>query len=904
MSGLDVPVPAVSESIAVQLREGRTVMVRHVTADDSAALTRLLEDIPAADLPPSPTGAASVAAVVTACCRSAAARERGAWAAWARLAGTARIVAVGWYAGRDGQCAECTLLVTPDWRNRGLASALLGMLSSTAAAQGFHTFHITAPDDDDRRFVVLSRSGLPTRVSRREGRCHAEVSLTPTDTSVSIAAAREQANVAASLRPLLAPGSVAVVGASRDSRTFGRRILDALVSGGFGGRILPVNPSALDIGGLRCYPSIADTPGPIDLAVVAVRAEAVPTVLAECGRAGVRATVVIASGFADAGDVGRREQDRLCEESRADGLRLVGPNSMGVLNASRRVRLNASLAPSLPPSGGVALASQSGGVALATLELAARRGLGFSTVVSLGNKADVSGNDLLLYGAADPDTAVILFYLESFGNPRRFTRLARRVSRDKPIVVVKSGRTRADTRANARHAAELLAQDDAVDAMFHQAGVIRADTIDEMLDLALLLDTQPLPGGNRIAVLTNTGGPGILAADACAARGLVLPALPEETTRALAAFLPPHASLHNPVDLTATANGQDYYRAVRLALASRTSDALLVIYTEVDRGRTVEVLAAIEKAVSAARDDGHDATPVLACVLAAGREPLPLHAWGETIPVYPFPEHAARALAGVRAYARWREEPAGVYVPLEPTRAHAVRTVCERATVARGETWLTFEELTAVFASLQWPFVGRVAHTTAEALAHAASCGYPVAAQLASPHSTHKMQAGAVRLNLGDDAALIAAFDALTALASATDGERRNGVLVQPMVEGGLEMFAGLRQDPLFGPLVAFGMGGTSVEVLHDVAFAVCPLTDADVTRLVRRIRGAVLLDGDSTGGALDVAALEQLLSSLSQLGATVPEILEIDLSPVLVLQRGRGVRLVDARMRVRPRAD
>ncbi|BCS32579.1 acyl-CoA synthetase [Luteitalea sp. TBR-22] len=885
----------------VQLRDGSTFVLGPMTPGDEAAVVEFLQQLPEGDLPVGAKGPRRVAALAAEVCGMGHGPGQGALMAVVRVRGVLRTLALGWYAAAVDRCAEAVLVVHPDWRHRGLGTALLSGLSRAALAQGLATCRVTAPDDDPRRLGVLTGSGLPVRIVHHAGRSHAEIDLTQTDTSLSIAAAREQESVAASLRQLLAPRSVAVIGASRDPRRMGRRILDALVRGGFGGTIVPVNPYATDIAGIPACHSIAAAPGPLDLAIIAVRSETVPAVLAECGHAGVRTVAVVTSGFAETDPVGRAVQDRMRDEALVDGMRLLGPNGMGIINASRHVRLNASLAPSLPAGGGVALAAQSGGVALAALELAARRGLGFSTIVSLGNEADVTSSDLLLYGAAAAETSVLLFYLESLGAPRHFSRIARRVSRSKPIVVMKSGRTQAGTRAASSHTAGLLSPDEAADAMFRQAGVTRVDTIDEMLDLALLLDTQPLPLGNRVAVLTNTGGPGTLAADACEARGLVLPVFGDEAAGALAAFLPAHASVRNPVDLTAAADEQGYYRAVRCALSSGDADALLIIYTEVDRRHTSGVLAAIEKAVCRARGDGHDAVPVLACILAASREPLPLHAWDEVIPVYPMPEQAARALAHAQAHARWRETPAGAYTAIEPARTHAVRTVCRCARDARGSTWLTFDELIAVFDALDWPFVGRVARTASDACAHAAMYGYPVAMKAAPPSVIHKAAAGAVRLDLRDDSAVSSAFTALRALLMENGDQAEADILVQPMITDAVEMFCGLRQDARFGPMLAVGSGGTAVEALRDACIAPCPITDLEARDLVRRTHGGARLAATPDGAPSDLAAFEELAARVSQLGASVPDILELDLNPVMVQRDRRGVVLVDARLRVGP---
>jgi acyl-CoA synthetase (NDP forming) len=423
--------------------------------------------------------------------------------------------------------------------------------------------------DNHAVLEVFRDSGFEIRSKSSAGCVDVQLSLAPSDESATAAERRDHQATVASLRPILAPRSVAIIGASRTPTHLSRRILDAIVSGGFGGPIYPINPFATEIGRLRCYRSVRDAPSGVDLAIIAVPADRGLAVVEECGAAGVKAVVVITAGFAELGPPGRTLQDHLVEKVRAFGMRLVGPNCMGVLNTDPGVRLNASFAQRLPPAGRVALASQSGGLGLAILALAAEREIGLSTFVSLGNKADVSGNDLLQYGEEDPKTSVILLYLESFGNPRRFARLARRIGRTKPIVVVKAGRTTAGTRAaGSRHTAGLAASEAAVQALFRQSGVIRADTIDEMFDIAACLDTQPLPRGSRVAIITNAGGPGILAVDACEAAHLVASDFSEATRARLADCLPPAASLGNPIDMVASAGATEYRRAIEVALTA------------------------------------------------------------------------------------------------------------------------------------------------------------------------------------------------------------------------------------------------------------------------------------------------------------------------------------------------
>jgi acetate---CoA ligase (ADP-forming) len=703
-----------------------------------------------------------------------------------------------------------------------------------------------------------------------------------------------------SLRPFFRPRSVAVVGASRDPDGLGRRLLDALVRNDFQGPVYPVNPKAPAVGGLRCYPSVRDVPGPVDLALIAVPRDAVLGVVDDCAAAQIPAVVVITAGFAEVGAEGAELQRKLVERVRARGMRLIGPNCLGLIATGPGVRLNATFTPVFPPAGRVAMSSDSGGLGLALMAAAARLGLGVSDCVSVGNRADVSSNDLLEYWEGDPGTGLILLYLESFGNPRRFARIARRVSRNKPVVAVKAGRTRAGRRAAGSHTAALAASEAAVDALFRQTGVIRADTLEEMFDLAVALDAQPLPRGRRVGVVTNAGGPAILCADACEAGGLVLPELSAGTKAALAGILPAAASLANPVDLIASATPGQFRGAVATLLRTGEVDALIVIHVQVGQEGGA-VAGAVAEGVAEARAAGAG-QPVLACVMPdTGRRRL--DAPGEHIPCYPFPEGAARALAKVAAHAEWNRQPLGK-VPEFPDfdRAQA-RSVCRLALASRGPGWLTTREARRLLAAAGLPLApGGVAATAEEAAALARHFGFPAALKLASPRLVHKTEVGGVRLNLPDEPAVRAGFAEMRERVERGHGPGvMEGALVQPMVVGGTETLLGVTHDPLFGPLVAFGLGGIQVEVLGDVCFRVTPLTDRDAAEMVRGIRGFRLLEGYRGHPPADLPALEEALLRVSQLVESVSEVRELDLNPVFALPPGQGCRIVDARVWVGP---
>ena len=712
------------------------------------------------------------------------------------------------------------------------------------------------------------------------------------------------------LDAIFRPRSVAVIGASRRPGSIGAAIFRNLLAHGFDGPVYPVNPTASVVQSVLAWPSVTAIPGDVDLAVIVVPAPLVLAALEECGKKGVRGVVVITAGFKETGPEGAARERELRDCARHYGMRLVGPNCLGVLNTEAAVCLDATFAPAWPPAGPVAFSSQSGALGLAILETAGALGLGISQFVSVGNKADVSGNDLLEYWEKDPATRVILLYLESFGNPRRFTQIARRVGRSKPIAAVKSGRTSSGARAASSHTGSLAGADNAVDALCHQSGVIRTDTIEELFDVAMLLANQPLPRGARVGIVTNAGGPAIMATDACESHGLELPALAEATVTALRAYLPPEASVKNPVDMIASATPESFEKTVRLVLEDANVDALLAIYVPPIVTTPLEVAQAIVRGARAATERltarGEGAKPILSCFMGAHGVPEGLRSLQEGhIPSYPFPESAALALSRALRYARWRAEPEGREVRFDDMDMAAVGEAVE-AGLARARDgcteWLTAEETRKLFTAAGIPVAPvELARTAGQAALAAAQVGFPVAVKLASSTLTHKSDVGGVILGLEDDQQVRRAFaDIGRRLDEKGLRAQMQGVTVQPMITDGVEAIVGMVQDPSFGPVLMFGLGGVYVELLRDVTFNVAPVTDKDVREMVRAVRGSKLLEGWRGAPPCDREALEQAILRLSQLVEEVPEIAELDLNPLKVLPTGRGCVVVDARVGVR----
>jgi acetyl coenzyme A synthetase (ADP forming)-like protein len=691
------------------------------------------------------------------------------------------------------------------------------------------------------------------------------------------------------LDALFRPRSVAVIGASRQRGSIAGEVFHNLVSQGFSGPVYPVNPSTESVQSVRAYPTLAAIPGDVDLAVLVVPRARVLAAVDECGAKGVKGLVVITAGFAETGAEGKALQDELVRRVRRYGMRMIGPNGLGLLSTA--TKLNTTFASVWPPSGDVAFSSQSGALGVAILEHARELGLGIHHFVSVGNKADVSGNDLLEYWEKDEGVRVILLYLESLGNPRRFLEIARRVSRVKPILVVKSGRTEAGARAASSHTGSLAGLDVAVDALFGQAGVVRTDTIEELFDLALFLAHQPVPRGDRVAILTNAGGPAIMASDACESRRLVLPSLAPATEAGLRAFLPPEASVRNPVDMIASATPEAYERGIKLLLGDDSVDALIVLFVPPLPEGAGAVADAIRRGAAGA------SKPVITCFMG-------FHGIGDDalraakIPSYAFPEAAANALARAVQYGRWRERPEGSVALRGPVSPAAAREVVEGG---GRERWLTAPEVDAILKAygIATPASG-FATSAAEAAALAARIGFPVAVKLASETLTHKTDVGGVVLAVADEAGVQAAFVAIrTRLGAAGHASEMAGVVIQAMAPRGVETFLGVTQAAAYGPLVGFGLGGVAVEVWKDVVFRVHPLTDVDAREMLDQIRGRALLDGFRGGPVADREALVDALLRVSRLVGDLPEIREMDLNPLVACAPGQGVLAVDARIRI-----
>ena len=782
--------------------------------------------------------------------------------------------------------AEVAFTIADALQGRGVGTRMLEMLADVARDHNIRTFDAYVLAENQGMMQVFLDSGFEIHRRLEGGVFHVVLSLERTAAFETKAAERSRSAAGASMKSFFEPRGVAVIGANRQRGKIGSEILHNLMAGGYSGSLFAVHPTASEIDGIRAYPHVGSIPTTIDLAIICVAAERVIPVVDDCIAKGIKALVIVSAGFAETNAAGRSREQTLLEKVRAAGIRLIGPNCMGIINTDPAIRLNATFAPVAPIPGRIAFLTQSGALGLAILDCVSKLNLGISTFVSVGNKADVSGNDLIQYWADDPHTDVILLYLESFGNPRRFGQIARRVAETKPIVAVKAGRSSAGARAAASHTGALAADDAVVEALFRQAGVIRTTTLEELFDVAALLAHQPIPRGRRVGVLTNAGGPGILAADACEASGLQLSQLSDQTTAELRKFLPSAGSIANPVDMLASASADQYRRATKLLLADDQVDNLLVIFIPPLITKADEVARAIVEGSAGT------SKAVLANFITAHGAPADL----APIPSYMFPEAAVAALARAIEYGAWRRRPRGTVPRIDMIRREHARQVLEMA-LARGAGWLTPVEAQQLLQATGIATAAtRVVATEEEATAAAREIGYPVALKVAGPEILHKSDVGGVMLDIADDPALRAAFGALKDRL----GPAMTAAVVQQMVRGGVELLVGAIFDPTFGPLIACGSGGILVDLVHDTTFRIHPLTDIDAAEMLDSLKGAILLRGYRGRPPADERAAIDVLLRVSALLDICPEIQELDINPLKVLEQ--GVRAVDVRVRVSDR--
>lgn len=794
--------------------------------------------------------------------------------------------------------AEAAVVIENAYQSKGLGTIMLGQLAEAASSVGIVEFEALVVPENQQMISVLREMGFPTTLRIEPGLIHVSFPISISNEVLESYDRREAVAATTALKAFFYPKSVAVIGASRDRDRIGGQLFRNILDTEFQGPLYPVNPNAEVVQSIVAYHSVLDCPGPVDLAIIVVPPRAVSQVTRECAKKGVRSLVVITSGFAELGEEGAAIQTELSSICAEAGMRLIGPNCMGIVNTDPKVSLNAQFSPSKPKLGRMGFLSQSGALGIAVIEEANGLGLGMSTFASVGNKADISGNDLIEYWENDENTDLILLYLESFGNPRKFARITRRVTKKKPILVVKSGRSAAGFRATQSHTGALLAASDVtVEALFRQSGVIRADTLAEMFDVSALLCTQPVPKGDRVGIITNAGGAGILAADACADYGLKVPELSQETQSNLRTYLSPMAGVKNPVDMIASATPEDYAKTIHAVANDPQIDALLVIFIPPTLISPQFVAHKILSEVSSL----NARIPVLATFMATHGLSGVLSDGNTNIPSYPFPETAARALSRAVQYGKWLSAPKGTILTFEDSKKGVAAAVVAKALASAGKEgcWLSPEDTQTILSSYGVPLVKTIeVNTPSDAGKAAKELGQKIALKGVAEGLVHKTEAGAVRLNLeGEEAVRVAAEEMSRHLGS--QGYKVSGFLVQPIVPAGVEMIVGVTADPVFGAVIACGAGGTLVELLKDVSVRVTPLTDKDASDMVSSLKTFPLLNGYRGGQKHDVKSLEHAVLRIGALVEDIPEISELDLNPLIVLREGQGVRVVDARIRV-----
>jgi acetate---CoA ligase (ADP-forming) len=789
-----------------------------------------------------------------------------------------RMVALANYARlRDPREAEVAFTVGDGVQRRGIGTRLLERLATLAAEHGIEEFVATVLPENRNMLAVFRDAGFEAVRELDGGQVEVHFPIAPTDHYRDAVAARDHVAVRASLGPFFEPASVAVIGASSRRGSIGGELFRNILAADFKGSAYPINRNGDPVAGVHGYTGVGEIPDRVELAVICLPGERVIDAAREALAAGVRALVVISAGFAEVGADGVARQEELIALARNHGARVIGPNCLGI--ASAAVDLNATFAPRAFPKGTIGFSSQSGALGLALLERAEANGLGLTSFVSIGNKADVSSNDLLEWWEDDDATELVMLYVESFGNPRAFARIARRLARRKPILAMKGGATRAGSKAASSHTAALAGSEAAVDALFRQAGVTRTRTLDELVDVATLLCAQPVPRGRRVALITNAGGLGILAADACDAAGLELPTPGEETRAALEAVMPSEGSTENPIDMLGSANAKSFADVMPIVLRDPGIDAVIALFVPTVGVDEDEVGAAISAAAA-----GAEGKPVLCAFLSAKGAPATLRSFAP-VPSFAYPEAAARALGRAAERGDWLHREAGTFPDLEVDRAAAAAVVAE-ALAADGDGWLEPAQARRLLEAYGLPVVPeRVVDSVDEAVAAASELGFPVVVKSAVA-GAHKTETGGVALNLADEAEVRAA------------GERIGApLLVQPMIRGGAELLAGAVEDPVFGPLVAFGPGGVLAELIGQAQFRLAPLTDVDARELVHSGKAGRLVAGFRGAPPVDDEALVDLMLRLSKLADEIPELAELDLNPVLALP-DRCVA-VDARVRI-----
>jgi len=813
-----------------------------------------------------------------------------------------RIIAVGRYARQPGaNRAQIAFEVEDKYQGLGIGTHLLDQLAFIARDKGMNLFEAEVLAENKDMMNVLINSGFTMQRQYQGTTYIGLLDLAPTEIVEQKSFEREKFTSIASLRAFLNPRSVAVIGASRRPNTIGNFVFRNLIQQDFKGVVYPVNPNAEVIAAIKAYPSILDIPGDIDLAIIAIPADKVQQVVEESAHKGARGVVVLSTGFADIGGDGIERQNKLLTTIRSYGMRMLGPNCMGMINTNPEINLNATFSNVVPPHGNIAFATQSGVLGSAILMYATSLNIGLSTFVSIGNRADISSNELLQYWEDDPDTDVVLLYLESFGNPRKFTRIARSITAKKPVISLTGSRGAVQTRKITSHTGAMATDQAATDALYKQAGILRADTLEDLFDTGSLLANQPLPQGNRVTILSNAGGPALLTAQACRGRGLEVPPLSNETTSQLKTMLPSRANVSNPIDMSPEVSIGQYGDALKLLLKDADVDMVVVIYIAPVTKPSEEFSTVIREVAPLYRESGKLLVTSFLGLRGAGIEPGPHEK--RSVPSFAFPESTASALSRAVEFSQRLKRPSGKipeFPDIDKERAdHIISSAIEKS--GRSQVWLDAESILGLFECYGIKFVTlKMASTPSEAVAAAEEIGCPVAVKILSHSISQKTDVEGVILDCRAGDEVEKAFTRIREnLEGVGKSAEMEGVIIQKMVQGGVEVIVGVTQHPAFGPLMMFGLGGVYVELFQDVTFNIHPLTDIDAHEMIKAVKAYQLLEGWRGSKRADIPAIEDLLLRISAMAENHPQILEMDLNPVKVLPEGQFYLVVDGRILV-----
>ena len=813
-----------------------------------------------------------------------------------------KIIAISrYYRLPNKHSAEVAFAIEDAYQSIGLGTKLIEALVDVARENSIDIFEADVLGENRQMMIAFRDYGFHVSSQLQDGVYHVTFPIKQTPEVDKKGALRDRTAIVASLQPIVNPKSVAIIGAARNVGTIGNLLMRCILQSGYTGIVYPVNPNTDAVLSVKSYPSVLDCPGKVDMAIIAVPAAVVNKVADECGQKGVRALIVISDGFRERNPEGAAREEELRAITLSYGMRLVGPNCMGVINTDPEVSMNATFSIIYPKPGNVAFLSQSGAMGLTILEHIKELGMGLSSFVSVGNRADVSYHDFLQYWEQDPATRVILLYLESFGDPDKFARIARRVSAKKPIVAVKSGTTAAGARAASSHTGALASSDVASSILFKNAGIIRVNTVEELFNMATLLSTQPYPKGRKLVIVTNGGGPGIIAADAAASNNLLVNELSEASAAKLRPFMKRGINIGNPIDTTAGATAPEFEGILRVLAEDDEVDCVLAIFAPPIVVETTDFEESLRRVAPLF---WKYKKPIMACFIGQKGLNTQLGKEGHYIPLFTFPEEAMVALRRAAEYNEMINKPQGKIPALKGIKKEQAKAIIDR--VIKGsnvrDVWLSPADIADLLSCYGINYARIIAaRSVKEAQDAAAKLGFPVAVKLDSPTITHKTDVGGVVLNVESRDDVAKAWDTIfNNLKKIGKEKEMAGVSVQQMAVGGVETIVGVTQDPQFGPLMLFGSGGIYAELIRDTTMKIHPITDQDASDMITSLKMSKLFEGYRGSAPRDTKSLQDLLLRVSALIDDVPEIAEMDLNPVNVLATGEGYRVIDARIKLK----